>query len=168
MTDATNIYQRIGESLASKGLYDIVSANTPGEEAILVDAGFTKVGSMKQEGQIVSLYKLEQKVKEVVKIVEVPSKQNSWPWNNHKEVPSQPGIWYLNDNKTIPNQYQLYSYGTGTGDADWMNHLGTTLSSNYTSTGNTSSYNTKLASSLDDVKNVLTQIASNTKPTGNI
>ncbi len=138
----SNIYERIGEAILSNGQHDIIRAESELEADVLTKAGFTKVGSMKEGDVIVALFKIEQKTKEVIKIVEVPSKQQSWPWNNHKEIPSQPGIWYLNDNKTIPNQYQLYSYGTGTGDADWMNHLGTTLSSNYTSNIE-SGYNTQ-------------------------
>ncbi|EBS4516361.1 hypothetical protein DQT32_02890 [Salmonella enterica subsp. enterica serovar Braenderup] len=138
----SNIYERIGEALLSNGEHDIIRAENKHEEDVLTKAGFTKVGSIKEGDQVVALFKIEQKTKEVIKIVEVPSKQQSWPWNDHKEVPGRPGIWYLNDNKTIPNQYQLYSYGTGTGDAEWMNHLGTTLSSNYTS-NTESGYNTQ-------------------------
>lgn len=99
----TNIYQRIGEALASNGLHDIIFANDLDEETILSNAGFKIIGSMKlDDGKIVSLFKFEQKIKEVIKIVEVPNKNNDWPWNDHKSIPPyqryySPGTVYCND-----------------------------------------------------------------------
>lgn len=131
MTDNTNIHQRIGEAITSGGEFNIIRANNAHEEQILTDAGFVKVGSMKEGDKIISLFKVELKEKEVVKIVEVPNKNNSWPFNeqSHPFRKPDPGIWLYNDTNK-----PMYTYlGTNTGDADWVQKdLNKTIS---TSTG---------------------------------
>lgn len=146
MTDNTNIHQRIGEAITSGGEFNIIRANDAQEEQILTDAGFVKVGSMKEGDNIVSLFKVELKEKEVLKIVEVPNKNNSWPYNDQSNPfrKPDPGIWYHNNHWLYndPNK-QMYTYfGTGTGNADWVT---TDLSKTISETGN-SGYNSSNAS----------------------
>lgn len=121
MTDNTNIHQRIGEAITSGGEFNIIRANDAQEEQILTDAGFVKVGSMKEGDKIVSLFKVELKEKEVLKIVEVPTNNNIYPWNQIK-IPERPGIWYHNNHWQYndPNKQMYTNFGTGTGNADWV------------------------------------------------
>ena len=133
MTDNTNIHQRIGEAITSGGEFNIIRANDSLEEQILTDAGFVKVGSMKEGDKIVSLFKVELKEKEVVKIVEVPNKNISWPFNDqsHPFRKPDPGIWYYNNQWKCndPNNQMYTNLGTGTGNADWaLKDLDKTLS----------------------------------------
>lgn len=148
MTDNTNIHQRIGEAITSGGEFNIIRANDAREEQILTDAGFVKVGSMKEGDNIVSLFKVELKEKEVVKIVEVPNKNNSWPFNDqsHPFRKPDPGIWYHNNHWLYndPNK-PLYTYfGTNTCDVDWaVKDLNKTIS---TTTG---TFNGSVSTRLD-------------------
>jgi len=157
----SNIYERIGEALLSNGKHDIIRAESKHEEDVLTAAGFTKVGSIKEGDKIVALFKIEQKTKEVIKIVEVPKKETSWPYND-KSYPfgrPDPGIWYYNEQKP------LYTYGTGTGDASWMQYKGTTVSgdgNSYSGTGFLSNSSNK------EMVDYLSVIAQNTTPTRNV
>ena len=136
MTDNTNIHQRIGEAITSGGEFNIIRANDAQEEQILTDAGFVKVGSMKEGGNIVSLFKVELKEKEVVKIVEVPTNKNNYPWNQIKDPTypyTTPSIWYTNDHWLCndPNKPAYTYFGTSTTGADWMQQdLSKTISDN--------------------------------------
>ena len=126
----SNIYERIGEALLSNGEHDIIRAENKHEEDTLTKAGFTKVGSIKEGGNIVALFKIEQKTKEVVKIVEVP--KTTWPYNDqsHPFRKPDPGIWYHNNHwmNNDPNK-PLYTYLSGSGNADWaMRDLNKTIS----------------------------------------
>lgn len=120
MNNYDNLFQRIGEALTSGGEYNIIRANDDNEIAILNNAGFVQIGSMKDGDTIVSLFKIELKAKEVIKIVEAPTKLSP-PWNN-SPIDRQP-FW---DNS--PNDRQPYitntphiMYSTGTGDtSEWM------------------------------------------------
>lgn len=120
----SNIYERIGEALLSNGKYDIIRAENKHEEDVLANAGFTKVGSIKEGDKIIALFKIEHKTKEVLKIVEAPNKNNSWPFGeqSHPFRKPDPGIWYYNNHWMINNPNNpMYTYlGTGTGNSDWM------------------------------------------------
>ena len=120
----STLNERIGDALLSNGQHDIIRAESKHEEDLLTNAGFTKIGSMKEGDNIIAIFKIEQKTKEVLKIVEVPKKENSWPYND-KSYPfgrPEPDSWYYNPNNP------MYSTGTSTGDATWMQYKGTTVS----------------------------------------
>ncbi|QXO11956.1 hypothetical protein pEaSNUABM44_00260 [Erwinia phage pEa_SNUABM_44] len=154
MTNEVSIYQRIGEAIASKGLYNIIRATTPDEETILEDSGFIKVGSIKEGDVITSLYKIELKEKEVIKIVEVP-KISSPPWGNQ---PIDTSPW---------NNKPYIMYTNGTGDAEWLKNLYTnSKSDNYTANYMGSDF--KSNSLVGEVVNVLNSIEKNTKACRNI
>lgn len=154
----SNIYERIGEALLSNGQHDIIRAESKHEEVTLTNAGFTKVGSIKEGDKIIALFKIEQKTKEVLKIVEVPKKDTYWPYNNDKSYPfgrPNPGIWYYNDHNP------LYTYGTGTGDSSWMQYKGNTISGEYTDNMYTNSFTNKndfLWSDLDNGFNMSAEL----------
>lgn len=164
----SNIYERIGEALLSNGKHDIIRAENKHEEDVLAAAGFTKVGSIKEGDNIVALFKIEQKTKEVVKIVEVPKKENSWPYNNEKPYPfgrPDPGIWYYND------QNPMYTYGTGTGDTTWMQYKGNTTSltdAAYNPLSVLEDYTFPKNDNAEVMTNLLNEIAQNTKPVRNV
>ena len=89
----SNIYERIGEALLSNGQHDIIRAESKHEEDTLAKAGFTKVGSIKEGDKIVPLFKIEQKTKEVIKVVTAPTvttpwnvPDNNYPWNNRPYI----------------------------------------------------------------------------------
>lgn len=164
----SNIYERIGEALLSNGKHDIIRAENKHEEDVLAAAGFTKVGSIKEGDKIVALFKIEQKTKEVVKIVEVPKKENSWPYNNEKSYPfgrPDPGIWYYNEKNP------MYTYGTGTGDATWMQYKGNTTSlmdAAYNPLSVLEDYTFPKNNNAEVMTNLLNEIAQNTKPVRNV
>lgn len=159
----SNIYERIGEALLSNGKHDIIRAESKHEEDVLTTAGFTKVGSIKDGDKIVALFKIEQKTKEVIKIVEIPKKENSWPYNNEKSYPfgrPDPGIWYYNEKNP------LYTYGSGTGDATYMQYKGQTTSlknASYDPLSVLEDYSFPKADKLSVITDVLQQIAKNTE-----
>jgi hypothetical protein len=185
----SNIYERIGEALLSNGKHDIIRAENKHEEDVLTKAGFTKVGSIKEGDKVVALFKIEQKTKEVIKVVEVPTKEKQWPYNEQNPFRKpDPGIWYYNDHNP------LYTYGTSTGDPDWTKYTGKTVSdagNSYSGKGfytnNTAdldySYsidlyqsfidrcniaNDKTDEKLSGMTNILNQIAKNTESPRNI
>lgn len=164
----SNIYERIGEALLSNGKHDIIRAESKHEEDVLAAAGFTKVGSIKEGDNIVALFKIEQKTKEVVKIVEVPKKENSWPYNNEKSYPfgrPDPGILYYNEKNP------MYTYGTGTGDATWMQYKGNTTSlmdAAYNPLSVLEDYTFPKNNNAEVMTNLLNEIAQNTKPVRNV
>ncbi len=161
MSNDINIYQRIGETLASSGNHEIIAAYTPAEDDILVRAGFTKIGSMKNgDGDIVNLYKFEQQVKEVVKIVEVPTNKNNYPWNQIKDPAypyTTPGIWYRNDHWLYndPNKPAYTYFGTSTTDADWVQKNWNKTISNAIADNSEfkSGYNSSISRSTTDITN---------------
>lgn len=164
----SNIYERIGEALLSNGKHDIIRAESKHEEDVLTAAGFAKVGSIKEGDKIVALFKIEQKTKEVIKIVEVPKKENSWPYNNERSYPHgrpDPGIWYYN--QTTP----LYTYGTGTGDTSHLQYKGQTTSlmnAAYNPLSILEDYSFPKADNTEVMTNLLNEIAQNTKSARNI
>lgn len=169
MSNETNIYQRIGETLASSGKHEIIAGNTPHEEAILLRAGFTKIGSMKNDnGNIVNLYKFDKQVKEVVRVVEVPKKdQSTWPWNDQTNpfTKPNPGIWYYNQNNP------LYTYGNSTGDNVHLQYKGSTTSlmdAAYNPLSILEDYSFPSSEDTKKMTDLLSVIAQNTQPVRNV
>lgn len=155
----SNIYERIGEALLSNGQHDIIRAESKHEEDTLVKAGFTKVGSIKEGDNIVALFKIEQKTKEVIKIVEVPTIDTS-PWN---KKPNNVGDYPWNNRPYVMNY--------GTGDTSHLQYKGQTTSlmnAAYNPLSILEDYSFPKADNTEVMTNLLNEIAQNTKSARNI
>lgn len=109
----TNIFQRIGEAVASQGKITLVAALTPAEGEVLKSAGFKKVGSTDIDNNIIDIY--EVKINQVINTtdyqkIRAPIK-DSWP--------------YVDENPWKQN-YKMY--GDSTDASKQINYRGTTTS----------------------------------------
>jgi hypothetical protein len=158
----SNIYERIGEALLSNGKHDIIRAESKHEEDVLAGAGFTKVGSLKEGENIIALFKIEQKTKEVVKVVQVPIIDTS-PWN---KKPNNVGDYPWNNRPYVMNYAD-----TGTGDAGYMQYKGNTTSlmnAAYNPLSVLEDYNSQKTDNAEVMTNLLNAIAQNNKPVRNV
>lgn len=112
----SNIFQRIGEAVASAGKITLVVALNPEEAGVLSGSGFKKVGTVDLHGEWVDVY--EVKIQQIVNTqphqIKVPIKDEkpSWPYNG----PQWP------DNKN----YRLY--GDSSDASGQVNYRGKTSS----------------------------------------
>jgi len=97
----TNIFQRIGEALASQGRITLVAARTPSEGEVLKIAGFKNVGSTDIDGDLIDIYEVK-----ITQVINTPPKQIKVPIKDEK--PS----WPYQD--PWPKNYRLYSNSSST------------------------------------------------------
>jgi|AGFT01.1.fsa_nt_gi hypothetical protein len=105
-----DIFQRIGEAIASQGKITVVVALNDVEEKVLQGAGFKMVGTMELNGSVLKLFEVK-----IQQIINAPS----------------PGVWNHDINKPKkyvqewPEGYRMYSTGTG---SDNLIYKGSTTS----------------------------------------
>lgn len=108
ITELDDLNRRLGEALTSGGAITLVHAKTDYEIQALQKLGFKQVGTFVDDnGNLVILYNVQLKEKEVVKIVEVPTTPLPDWWKNNK-TPFSP-----------PYHQPLWCNGGSSGDADW-------------------------------------------------
>lgn len=159
----SNIYERIGEAFLSNGKHDIIRAESKHEEEILSGAGFTKIGSLKEGDDIIALFKIEQKTKEVIKVVHAPIIDTS-PWN---KKPTNVGDYPWNNRPYVMN----YAMDTGTGGDGYMQYKGNTTSlmnAAYNPLSILEDYNFPKTDNAEDMTNRLNSIYQTTKPARNV
>lgn len=94
-----DIFQRIGEAIASQGKITVVAALNDIEEKVLQGAGFKMVGTMDLNGSVLKLFEVK-----IQQIINTPAPAH---WHRTIEKPTK----YTQE---WPENYRMYSNGTGT------------------------------------------------------